>query len=120
MHDNRTFATTLAAGLLFVGLLALWREREAAAAVAFGLSVASLLAALLVPGRLGPIRRGWMKIGEGISFVTTPVLMAAVYYLVFTPPALVRRLGKRRRPEKASAWEQRPPLPPANRMERQF
>ena len=120
MHDNRTFATTLAAGFLFVGLLALWREREAAAAVAFGLSVASLLAALLVPGRLGPIRRGWMKIGEGISFVTTPVLMAAVYYLVFTPPAMLRRFRRRRRAKRATCWEKRAPLPPASRMERQF
>lgn len=120
MHENRTFAITLAAGFLLVGLLALWKERQTAAAVAFGSSVASMLAALLVPARLGLIRRGWMKIGDGISFVTTPVLMAAVYYLVFAPPGMFRRLGKRRRTKKKPSWEQRPPLPPASRMERQF
>jgi hypothetical protein len=61
-----------------------------------------------------------MKIGQTVSFVTTPILMAAVYYLVFAPPALLRRLAGRRRPKKATLWEQRAPLPPARRMERQF
>jgi hypothetical protein len=61
-----------------------------------------------------------MKLGEGINFVTTPVLMAAVYYLVFTPPGMLRRLRKRGRTKKTPSWQQRPPLPPASRMERQF
>jgi hypothetical protein len=120
VHGNRTFAITLAGGFLFFGLLALWRQRAQAAAISFGLSIALLFAGLLVPGQLGPLRRGWMKTGQGLSFVTTPVLMAALYYLVFTPPAMLRRLGRRRRPKKASTWHQREPLPPASRMERQF
>jgi hypothetical protein len=120
VHDNRTFALTLAGGFLFFGLLALWKGRQQLAVISLGLSIASLLASLLVPGRLGPVRRGWMKIGQGLSFVTTPVLMAVLYYLVFTPPAMLRRLGRRRRPKKASTWHQRAPLPPRSRMERQF
>jgi peptidoglycan biosynthesis protein MviN/MurJ (putative lipid II flippase) len=119
-RENRIFAITLAGGFLLVALLALLKERQAAAAISFGLSVASLLAGLLVPGRLGAARRGWMKIGEGLSFVTTPILMAAVYYLVFTPPAMLRRFRRRRRAKRATSWEQRAPLPPASRMERQF
>jgi hypothetical protein len=120
VQENRTFAITLAAGFFVVGLLALLKERQAPAAISFALSVASLLAGLLLPGRLGAVRRGWMKIGEGLTFVTTPILMAAVYYLVFTPPAMFRRLGRRRRSKRATSWEQRAPLPPASRMERQF
>ncbi|HEX3533305.1 MAG TPA: SxtJ family membrane protein [Gemmatimonadaceae bacterium] len=120
VRDNRTFALTLAAGFLFVGLLTLWKERHAASTVAFGLAVLSLLGALVVPSRLGPIRRGWMKIGEGLSNVTTPVLLAVVYYLVFTPSGIVRRLVTRRGAKGPTSWEKRQPLPPASRMERQF
>ena len=120
VQENRTFAITLAGGFFLVGLLALLKERQTPAAISFSLSVASLLAGLSVPGRLGPVRRGWMKIGETISLVTTPILMATVYYLVFALPALLRRLVRRRRPKAATLWEQRAPLPPARRMERQF
>jgi hypothetical protein len=120
VQDNRTFAITLAGGFLVFGLLALWRQRPQATVISFGLSIAFLFAGLLVPGQLGPLRRAWMKIGQGLSFVTTPVLMAALYYLVFTPPAMLRRLGRRRPPKKASGWHQREPLPPPSRMERQF
>ena len=118
-RDNRTFALTLAGGFLFVGLLALWKARQPVAAVALGLSVASLLAALVLPSRLGPIRRGWMKIGDGLSYVTTPILMGLVYYVVFTPSGILRRLVTRGTKEPTS-WEKRTPLPPPSRMERQF
>jgi hypothetical protein len=120
VRENRTFAITLASGFFLVGLLALMKERQAPAAIGFALSVASLLAGLSVPDRLGPVRRGWMKIGQTLSLVTTPILMAAVYYLVFAPPAFLRRLVRRRRPKRSTLWEQRAPLPPARRMERQF
>jgi hypothetical protein len=61
-----------------------------------------------------------MKLGEAIGALTTPVLMAALYYLVVTPMAMLRRLRNRPRPMKASRWHQRAPLPPASHMERQF
>ncbi|MEA2763316.1 MAG: hypothetical protein QOD47_2600 [Gemmatimonadaceae bacterium] len=118
--DNRTFALTLAGAFFVLASIALWRERYTPAVVGLVLSVASVVAALFVPGRLSTLRRGWMKIGEMISFVTTPLLMGAVYYLLFTPPALIRRLRRQGQSKKSAGWEQRAPLPPASRMERQF
>jgi hypothetical protein len=120
VRENRSFAITLAGGFLIVGLIALWRQRQQPATISLALSVVSLLAGLLLPGRLGPLRRAWMKIGDVISIVTTPVLMGAVYYLVFTPPGLLRRMRSRRRSKGESSWHKRAPLPPASRMERQF
>jgi hypothetical protein len=120
VHEGRVFAFTLAAGLFVFGLLALQKDRPTVAIVGFAFAAASLLAGLLVPGRLGPLRRAWMKLGESIGAVTTPVLMAALYYLVVTPMAMLRRLRRRPLPTKTSRWHQRAPLPPASRMERQF
>jgi VIT1/CCC1 family predicted Fe2+/Mn2+ transporter len=119
-RDNRTFAGTLAGVFFVLASIALWRERYTPAVVALALSVASVVAALFVPARLSAVRHAWMKIGEVLSFVTTPLLMAALYYLVVTPPALIRRLRRQGRSKKSAGWQPRPPLPPASRMERQF
>ena len=120
VHEGRVFAFTLAAGFVVFGLLALRKDRHTVAIVGFAFAAASLLGGLLVPGRLGPLRRAWMKLGESIGAVTTPVLMTALYYLVVTPTAMLRRLRSRPLPTKNSRWHQRAPLPPASRMERQF
>lgn len=120
MREGRTFALTLAGGFFVLGLLALRKERDPAAAVTFALSAVSVLAGLLVPARLEPLRHGWMKLGEAIGHVTTPVLMALVYYLVVTPPGMLRRFRSRRSPRTGSHWHRRAALPPATRMERQF
>jgi cell division protein FtsW (lipid II flippase) len=117
---GREFAFTLAGAFLVVGLLALRKARHFAATVSFALALILLLAGLIVPGRLGPLRRAWMRIGEVIGGLTTPVLMAAMYYLVLTPIASVRRVRRRGRSLHRAGWYHREPLPPPSRMERQF
>lgn len=119
-REGRVFALTLTGGFLFLAALAVWRGAELLMGVSLALAVISLLAALLVPGLLGPVNRAWMKIGEAMGRVTTPVLMALIYYLVVTPIALLRRAVSRRQPPRVSNWHRRPPLPPPSRMERQF
>lgn len=119
-HDGRVFASTLAGGFLFIGLLGYWRGRNTICTIAFSLSTISLLTAVIAPGRLRTIRVVWMKIGEAIGFVTTPIMMTLIYYLVITPIALVRRAFAKPSPVGDSNWQRRPPLPPASRMERQF
>jgi hypothetical protein len=119
VREGRIFALTLSGCFLFLALLARLRHREAVAAAALALSAASLLAALVIPGRLEPVRRLWMKLGDAIGRVTTPILMAIVYYLLVTPIGVVRRL-KPSAPRTGSNWHPRPPLPEAARMERQF
>jgi hypothetical protein len=56
--------------------------------------VAGVLAAwgLVAPMSLGPVYRGWMRLGILLSRVTTPVIMGVVFFLVVTPTGLVRRL----------------------------
>ena len=115
--DNRAFALTLAAGFVVLGLIALYRERRAAAVILLVLSAALVLSGFLIPSRLGRVRKIWMGIGELIGRVTTPVLMGVLYYLVITPAGMLRRLGARSKP---TGWRRRSPLPPPSRMERQF
>lgn len=120
IREGRIFALTVAGGFLAVALLAMHRGRDRVEDAALVLSAIGVFAGLLIPGRLGPARRAWMKLGEAIGYVTTPTIMAMFYYVVVTPIAIVRRLAKQRRPAMESGWHQRPPLPPRERMERQF
>jgi hypothetical protein len=89
--EGRKFAYTLAAA--FGGLAALlwWRERRIVATALAGLAGALALAGLLLPGRLGPVYRGWMGFAHALAKVTTPIFMGVVYFFVITPVALARR-----------------------------
>jgi Saxitoxin biosynthesis operon protein SxtJ len=120
VREGRFFALTLAGGFLFLALLTYWRHAPRVAVTAVALAAISVLAATLIPGKLEPIQRAWMKIGEGIGYITTPIVMAIVYYLAVTPIAAVRRLRRTRRTSVGSNWHRRPPLPARERMERQF
>lgn len=121
IREGRIFALTVAAGFVTVALLAMRRGHHKIEAAAFSAAVVAVLAGLLIPARLGPAKRAWMKLGETIGYVTTPIIMAIVYYMLLTPIAAVRRLAAGRKPAaKDSGWHQRSPLPPRERMERQF
>jgi len=94
--EGRKFAFTLAAAFLVLSGAA-WRRGQAAAAMLLGgIGGVLLLAGLLVPERLGPVRRAWMRIGRGLSGVTTPLFMGIVYFGVLTPLGLLMRLAGRR------------------------
>jgi len=120
VREGRLFALTLAGGFLFVAVLAYWRHSPRVAGIAAFVATVSLLAASLVPGKLEPIRRVWMKGGETIGYVTTPIALAIIYYLVVTPIGVLRRARSGRPLPARSSWHQRPPLPARERMERQF
>lgn len=120
IREGRIFALTVAGGFLAVALLAMRKGRYRVEDAALVLSAIGVLSALLIPARLGPAKRAWMKLGEAIGYVTTPIVMAILYYVVVTPIAIVRRLARQQRPAMESGWHQRQPLPPRERMERQF
>jgi len=90
-RELRKFALTVGAAFLVLGGIVFWRGHVRAAAV-FGLLGGPLiLAGLLIPGRLGPVYRGWMAFSLAISKVTTPIFMALVFFLVIGPTAAVLR-----------------------------
>ena len=93
--EGRRFGLTVGAAFLVLAAIAWWRGRTTGL-TAFGTVGALLfLAGLAVPGRLGPVYRGWMGIALLLSKVTTPIFMGVVYFLVLTPVGLVlRALGK--------------------------
>jgi hypothetical protein len=123
---DRSFGLVFAAALAFFGLIPLLRGRPPrlwwlAAGVVF------LLSALTVPAVLHPLNRLWMRVSLLISKVTNPIITGLMFFLVFTPAALILRLlGKdplriKLDPGATSYWIiRRPPGPAPETMRNQF
>lgn len=126
LPSNRKFGV-----LFFVvfGLLAVWSWWRSGAAFSYlaGISLAFLVAALLVPVILRPLNRAWMVFGLLLHKVTSPIILGAMFFVLFTPVAFVMRLARRdlmkRRFDRAigSYWINRvPPGPPGESLRNQF
>lgn len=46
----------------------------------------------IAPSILRPVYSAWMKLSKVLSRITTPVFLAVVYFLIFTPVGLFRRM----------------------------
>ena len=121
-REGRKFAVTLAVAFDVLGGVAWWRESPRATLVFGAVAGAFALGGLLVPGKLGPVYRAWMGFALALSKVTTPIFMGAVYFLVITPIALLRRtLGGNplRAHDGATGWVDRRQAPRGD-LTRQF
>jgi hypothetical protein len=119
-------------GLLFFvvfGLLAAfsWWRGSVAFRYWLALSAAFLLVALVVPRALRPLNRAWMAFAVLLHHVTSPIILGVVFFVLFTPVALVMRLAKRdlmrRRFDRdaKSYWIPRlPPGPPGESLKNQY
>ena len=100
-------------GGVFVLLGSWWLYRGKFPNAAHGvLPIGSLLVLLGLswPRALVLPNRAWMLLAEGLSFVTTRIILAFVFFLVVTPIGLVKRLSgwdplSRRGARSASYWK---------------
>lgn len=89
--SDRSFGLVLAAAL---AILAAWpllrgdapRWWAAAAAAPFA------LLAFFLPAALAPLNRAWTALGFAMGAVVSPLVMAILFFLVFTPIGLFLRL----------------------------
>ena len=51
---------------------------------------------LVAPANLTRLNRFWMRLGGVLAAVVNPVIMALLFYVVFTPLALLMRLAGKR------------------------
>ncbi len=109
--EGRKFGFTVGIAFLVLTAISWWRGHEIAPYVLGSAGAALVLAGVLVPGRLGPVQRGWMGLARAISRVTTPVFMGIVFFVIITPIGLLMRLfGRnpvRHKPEGNSYWAPR-------------
>lgn len=89
--EGRRFGLTVGAAFIALALVFAWRTNTTVAAILATIGGALALGGLLVPSRLGPVNRGWLRLALMISKVTTPLVMGAMYWLVLTPTGVLRR-----------------------------
>jgi hypothetical protein len=104
--------------LLFFGGLAAWQyaaRGNQTLAVAFGVIAATLgPLGLAWPAALRPIYVGWMVLAFPIGWTVSRLMLAAMFYGVFTPIALVFRLigrdalARGRSGDQTSYWALKP------------
>ncbi|HEY0726218.1 MAG TPA: SxtJ family membrane protein [Pyrinomonadaceae bacterium] len=95
---RRTFRAEKEFGLIVGGVFVLlglwWLYRGKFATAAYVLSAAGsilVLCGLVFPRGLTVPRRLWMKLAEAMSFVSSRIILAIIFFLVMTPIGLVKR-----------------------------
>jgi hypothetical protein len=119
LPSNRSFGWTFTGIFVLAGAYGLWKG---GAALPWLLPLAALtaLVTLTRDAWLAPLNRAWMKLGELLGKVVSPIVLGVIFYGVFTPVAGAMRLAGRdamcRRfdPRARSYWVERDPPGPAD------
>lgn len=124
-REGRKFGVTVGGAFVLLAGISRWRGHDLAPWIMGGAGFALLAAAALIPGRLSPVHRAWMRLGLLLSKVTTPIFMSLVYFVVLTPTGmLIRLLGRnplKARETAGTFWVTRSPEKnPAESLTRQF
>ena len=81
--------------------------------------------ALLMPGALRPVYTTWMKIGHGIGWVNTRIILGVLFYVLLLPMGLIMRLFgsdpmARKRDDSASSYRIKSVSEPKDRLEKPY
>lgn len=118
LPSNRSFGWTFTGIFILAGLYGAWRG----AAELTGLLLLALVCAVVTITKdswLTPLNRAWMKFGELLGRVVSPIVLGAIFFALFTPVAVLMRvfgrdaLCRRLEPAAKSYWVKRDPPGPA-------
>jgi len=95
---------------VLIGGLRLYHGRSGEFAMGLlGVGSALAILGLLFPRALVLPNRWWMTLAKWLSLITTPIILAIIFFLVVTPIGMIKRLFgwdplRRRAPSAASYW----------------
>jgi hypothetical protein len=124
--SNRSFGFVFTVAFAVIGL---WPAMSGTGIRWWAIAIAAsfLIAGLAKPSLLSPLNRLWTQFGLLLNRITSPILMALIFFLVVTPIGLTMRLlGKRPLdlkfdPNARSYWIKREsPGPAPETMKNQF
>jgi hypothetical protein len=112
MPSDRKFGWTFTVIFLLIGAIS----------HPWALAVAALLAAITLTRAqwLAPLKHAWMKFGELLNMIVSPIVMGVIFFAVFTPVALVMRvlgrdaMARAYEPAAPTYWKRREPPGPAD------
>jgi hypothetical protein len=90
---EREFGLVVGSIFSLIGLWWLYRGKFASLAhVVIPLGLLMVLLALTFPRALYYPNKAWMLLAEGLSFVSTRIILGIVFFLVITPIGVIKRL----------------------------
>ena len=133
MHSPQNLPSNRNFGFLFAGVFALLAAyggyHGANVTTVYGWLIAGViirLVAIIAPGLLTPFNRAWMKLGELMGKIVSPLVLGIIFFVLITPVALVTRLFGRdelrlKKTNASSYWIDRaPPGPAGDSFKNQF
>ena len=133
MHSPQNLPSNRNFGFLFAGVFALLSAyagyHGASVTTVYGWLIAGViigLVAIITPGLLTPLNKAWMKLGDLMGKVVSPLVLGVIFFLLITPVALVTRLFGRdelrlKKTKASSYWIDRaPPGPAGDSFKNQF
>ena len=109
-----------------LSILGFWNQKQILGSI-FSVLCVMGIGFILLPSRLKPVHRLWIKAAHFIGRINTLVVLVIIYYVVITPTALLKRLFGGRplplKPDKkvSSYWVTRTePAQPQQRFLKQF
>ena len=109
-REEREFGFIVGSMLILIGSWWLYRGHRGMATTGFlGLGSMLVILGLLLPRALVFPNRAWMGLARWMSLITTPIILGLVFFLVFMPIGVIKRLFgwdplRRRAPSGASYW----------------
>lgn len=90
-RDVRKFGVTIGIVLVFLAAFFFWKGKPSAIYFASA-GVLFAAATRLLPGLMRPAYRAWMAFAVIMGFVMTRVILTVLYFVMFTPIAVVMKL----------------------------
>ena len=103
----RRFGVVVGGAFLMFGAVSRWRGHDVAPLVMWTLGGLLVAGGLVIPSQLGPAYRAWMGLAQVLSKITTPIFLGLIYFLLFAPIGVARRLfgvNSLVRPQGPSFW----------------
>lgn len=119
VSSDRSFGIVFAVVAAGFGAWWLWRGLLERGGVAMAVAFVLLGIAYLRPNILSGPNRLWLRLGDALHHVMNPLVMGAIFFIVFTPIGVVMRLfgfnplRTKLDPEADSYWIDRDPAGPA-------
>jgi hypothetical protein len=117
LPSNRNFGQVFGTAFLILSWYIFEKEQSMLAILALLVGLLILVLAFLIPDSLKSLNRLWMKVGEILGRIISPIVMGVIFFLIFTPLAVIMRIFGRdelrlKKGVEDSYWRDRSPTGP--------
>ena len=89
----RKFGLVVGGVFMLLATWSWWRGHTLAPTLLAVIGTPLMLGGALAPQWLAPVEKAWMAMAHVLGRINTTLILALLYYLVFTPIGWLRRLG---------------------------